>query len=85
MGERPDRGGHADEPLAQGAESPSTPDPNGMAQECARLGARLADITAERDTYRQIAHAVLDQLHALARERDLTSERLQQLLDRLRG
>ena len=51
----------------------------------ARLEFRLADVTAERDAYQQIAHAALDQLHSMTKALDRARTQLYRLTQEIRA
>ena len=55
------------------------------AEEYARLECRLADVSAQRDAYQQIARAALDQLHATTKALDRTRTRLYRLTEQVRS
>ena len=55
------------------------------ADEYARLEFRLADVTAERDAYQQIAHAALDQLHSMTKALERARTQLYRLTQEIRA
>jgi hypothetical protein len=58
---------------------------NAWATDVVRLELRLADVSAERDVYQEIAHAALDQLHSTTLALDRTRTQLRRLLARRRS
>lgn len=55
------------------------------AEEYAQLEARLADVTAERDAYQQVAYAALDQLYSTTKTLDRTRTQLRRLTEQVRA
>ena len=55
------------------------------AEEYARLEWRLADVISERDAYRDVARATLDQLHTTTKTLERTRVQLRRLTEQARA
>jgi hypothetical protein len=58
---------------------------NAWAADVVRLEWRIADVSAERDVYQEIAHAALDQLHSTTLALDRTRTQLWRLTEQVRN